>query len=265
MPDRSQGVQQNWPNYSYVTRVTWQATQRDKFRIYIDKQMNGQRYEGLAGGVDHARGLAPALDAPGWTPQVKWTQATTNRLMLEAGLTLYDLNFRREPQPGRRTARSAALRDLERRELGRLSAARWTAGRRTTRRWRRRRTSPARMRSRSGMNYGWGNRTRIWPTPNPANISQLRFTNTLPAQVVVRNTPIDESIEKMNADFGVFAQDAWTMSRLTLNVGGRFDYFNAEVPALSAPAEHLGAGARAAGIQGRPELEGLGDPSGRGL
>ena len=52
----------------------------------------------------------------------------------------------------------------------------------------------------------------------------------------MRNTPIDESIEQMNADLGIFAQDAWTMKRLTLNVGGRFDYFNAEVPALSAPA-----------------------------
>jgi outer membrane receptor protein involved in Fe transport len=49
-------------------------------------------------------------------------------------------------------------------------------------------------------------------------------------QVVVRNTPIDESKEVMNADFGFFAQDAWTIDRLTLNVGGRYDYFNAEVP-----------------------------------
>ena len=52
----------------------------------------------------------------------------------------------------------------------------------------------------------------------------------------MRNTPIDESVEKMNADLGVFAQDAWTIDRLTLNVGGRFDYFNAMVPALTAPA-----------------------------
>ena len=52
----------------------------------------------------------------------------------------------------------------------------------------------------------------------------------------MRNTPIDESIERMNADLGFYAQDAWTMNRLTLNVGARYDYFNAEVPALSAPA-----------------------------
>ena len=48
LPDGSQGFQENWPNYSYVTPFTWQATQRDKIRLYIDKQQNGQRYEGLA-------------------------------------------------------------------------------------------------------------------------------------------------------------------------------------------------------------------------
>ena len=88
----------------------------------------------------------------------------------------------------------------------------------------------------TGMNYGWGRRIRTWPSPNPADILQLRFTNGVPTQVQVRNTPIDESIERMNADLGFYAQDAWTMNRLTLNLGARYDYFNAEVPALSAPA-----------------------------
>src|SRR5919106_2167772 len=32
LPDRTRGFQENWPNYSYVTRVTWQATSRDKIR-----------------------------------------------------------------------------------------------------------------------------------------------------------------------------------------------------------------------------------------
>ena len=99
LPDRSQGTQQNWPNYSYVTRVTWQATPRDKFRVYVDKQMNGQRYEGL--GATTTIEASHQLWTPrGMTPQFKWMQTTTNRLMLEAGITMYDLNFRREPQPG---------------------------------------------------------------------------------------------------------------------------------------------------------------------
>ncbi len=40
----------------------------------------------------------------------------------------------------------------------------------------------------------------------------------------------------MKPDLGVFFQDTWTINRLTLNLGGRYDTFNAMVPAQSAPA-----------------------------
>jgi hypothetical protein len=235
LPDRSQGTLQNWPNWSAVTRVTWQATTRDKIRVYIDKQRNGNKAEGL--GATTAYSASHQLWTPtGWTPQVKWTQATTNRLLLEAGFTMYDLNFRREPQEG------FSVNDLPQVEIttgvtyaGTYSgtmdswtknyqvggAATYVTGTHTFK---------------AGLNHMWGNRTRIWPTPNNGNISSLRFLNGAPSQVVVRNTPIEKSVEQLNTDFGVFAQDAWTLGRLTLNVGARFDYFNAEVPALSAPA-----------------------------
>ena len=235
MPDRSKGEQKGWPNYSYVGRVTWQATDRDKVRFYVDQQMNGQRFEGLAGGLTTLEASHLLWTPRGWTPQVKWTQTTTNKLMLEAGYTLYDLDFRRQPQPG------IGPLDLPRFETSTGVSSGAFAG--TMDSWTKNNTMIASASYvtgshaiKSGVTYGWGKRTRIWPTPNPANIAQLRFTQGVPAQVVVRNTPIEESIERMNADLGVFAQDAWTMNRLTLNVGGRFDYFNAEVPALTAPA-----------------------------
>jgi hypothetical protein len=43
-------------------------------------------------------------------------------------------------------------------------------------------------------------------------------------------------MQKVKADLGTFVQDTWTRNRLTLNLGARFDHFNAEVPALSSPA-----------------------------
>ncbi len=235
LPDRSQGTLQNWPNWSLVTRVTYQVTDRDKIRVYIDKQRNGNKAEGL--GATTVYSASHQLWTPtGWTPQVKWAQTTTNRLMLDAGFTMYDLNFRREPQEG------FDVNDLPKFEIGTSTtfggtyagtmdswtknyqfggAATYVTGTHTLK---------------AGANYMWGNRTRIWPTPNNANVLQLRFTNNQPSQVQVRNTPIEASIERLNADFGVFGQDAWTIDRLTLNLGARFDYFNAEVPALSAPA-----------------------------
>jgi hypothetical protein len=234
LPDRTQGTQENWPNYSYVTRLTWQATSRDKVRVYVDKQMNGQKFEGL--GATTTLEASHRLWTPrGMTPQIKWMQTTTNRLMLEAGITLYDLNFRREPQPG------VGPNDLPRFEIATGVSSGTYAG--TMDSGSKNYTSGASASYvtgshsfKAGVNYGWGRRLRSWPSPNPADILQLRFNNGVPSQVQVRNTPIDESIERMNADLGIFAQDAWTMKRLTLNIGARYDYFNAEVPALSAPA-----------------------------
>ena len=59
--------------------------------------------------------------------------------------------------------------------------------------------------------------------------------NDIPFQVVVYNSPAT-SIQNVNSDFGSYAQDTWTMKRLTLNYGARFEHFNASVPAESSPA-----------------------------
>ena len=164
LPDGSQGVLQQWPNWSAVTRVTWQATERDKIRVYVDKQRNGNKAEGL--GPQTVFSASHQLWTPtGWTPQIKWTQATTNRLMLDAGFTMYDLNFRREPQSG------VDVNELPLFEISNSTtfagtysgtmdswtknyqvgmAATYVTGAHTFK---------------AGFNHLWGNRTRIWPTP----------------------------------------------------------------------------------------------------
>jgi len=43
-------------------------------------------------------------------------------------------------------------------------------------------------------------------------------------------------LEHLNAALGIYAQDRWTITNLTLNYGLRFDYHNANVPAQNAPA-----------------------------
>ncbi len=57
-----------------------------------------------------------------------------------------------------------------------------------------------------------------------------------PSQVTLWATPLHlEEINKANV--GIYAQDQWTMRRLTLNMGLRYDYFNSYVP-----PHHLGPG-----------------------
>jgi hypothetical protein len=64
----------------------------------------------------------------------------------------------------------------------------------------------------------------------------LQLRNGLPSQVTVYATPLDID-EVTKANIGVFGQDQWTIRRMTLNLGVRFDYLNSYVP-----ASHIGPG-----------------------
>src|SRR5205085_11664888 len=60
-----------------------------------------------------------------------------------------------------------------------------------------------------------------------------RYRNGVADSVTVRNAPV-EAKQYLNADLGLFAQDSWTLGRLTVNPGVRFKYLNASAKATSA-------------------------------
>jgi hypothetical protein len=57
----------------------------------------------------------------------------------------------------------------------------------------------------------------------------LQLLDGVPRQITQNATPLRFE-EDMKANLGVFAQDQWTINRLTLNYGVRFDYQNMRVP-----------------------------------
>ena len=56
----------------------------------------------------------------------------------------------------------------------------------------------------------------------------------------------------MSSYLGLYAQDQWTVRRMTLNLGLRFDYLNAQVPAQSYPASPLVAARSYGAIENVP-------------
>jgi len=97
-----------------------------------------------------------------------------------------------------------------------------------------------------GMTNLWGENSRTF-APR-ANINTLIVVNTVipgptgpiqlidfPFQVAVYNTPTT-GIQHVNSDLGLYGQDAWTMNRLTVHYGARFEHFDASIPAESSPA-----------------------------
>ena len=251
--DGSPAFRESMGNYTGVGRVTWQATDNDKIRFYVDRQFNGEFYNGFNTLPNTTPEASTDAFGRGWVTQAKWSETTTNKLLLEAGITYYNQPYEQNYRP------EVGPRDLARLEqsTGRLSVAAgntippytsWTK-------------SYSGMVSanyitgshafKTGMTMQWGTNSRTFSSN--AQINTLVFnagllgapasaTNPIPClalpcpiAVAVSNGP-STGEQKVKRDIGFYVQDTWTMNRLTLNLGARYDHFNAEVPAQAAPA-----------------------------
>ena len=233
--DGSQAFRNSMGNYSAVGRLTWAASSRDKVRFYLEKQFNGEFYNGFNTLPTTTPEASTDAFGDGWVPQLKWTRAQSNRLLFDAGISYYHQPYE---QNYRETVGPRDLAHLETttnflsvaagntippyksmtRNYSTAASASYVTGTHAIK---------------TGMTMGWGTNSRAFTSH--AEINSLVFAQGAPIAVAVANTPADAR-QKVNADFGLYIQDAWTRKRLTLNYGGRFDHFNAEVPAQSAAA-----------------------------
>ena len=63
---------------------------------------------------------------------------------------------------------------------------------------------------------------------NGTNNVEYMFNNRVPVSLTQWATPYGSKAQ--NKDFGFYVQDQWTIQRLTLNYGVRYEYFNGYVP-----------------------------------
>jgi hypothetical protein len=229
-------------NYSGVGRLTLAASSKDKIRLYVEKQFNGEFFNGFNTYAVTTPEASTDAWGRGWIPQVRWTRAHSNKLLFEAGLAYYTQPYEQncsEIAPanalphlngstGLLTGRCGYLipeYSSTTQNYSSMASGSYVTGSHAIK---------------VGMTNGWGKNSRTFaPKANINTLITLNGVvpgvNDFPVQVAVYNTPTT-GIQKVNSDFGSYAQDTWTMRRLTLNYGGRFDHFNAEVPAESAPA-----------------------------
>jgi len=222
-------------------RVTWQASARNKLNFFTDFQ-NVCRcvYEG-----NEAPEASFGLHfKPQSLTQITWRSPLTNRVLLEAGLSVLVSKWRTPIPDG--TDPDTEISILELRTNFRYNAP--------FRHWYR--VDDHRYVQRFAASYVTGSHAfkagmqideGIWNTgtgierkvgfggePILGNIS-FRFLDGRPNGITQYATP-NLQRNTMKADLGVFAQDQWTIRRLTLNYGVRFDYFNGYVPEQQAPA-----------------------------
>jgi hypothetical protein len=177
---------------------------------------------------------------PNYIAQATWKSTVTSRLYLDAGAQaqVTDWNPRRQidppvdsvtiPATEQRTGmrfRSASPTPSDHtygnhivRTYGARASASYVTG-----------THNVKM----GANLVWGLRSHNREINGAMAVTLL---DGVPRSLTLLAMPLSFE-EHLNADLGLFVQDQWTVERLTLNAGVRYDYFNASVP-----AQQLGAG-----------------------
>jgi Carboxypeptidase regulatory-like domain len=217
-------------------RLTWQVTPRNKIGAFYQNNMACQCHYGVG-----ASGTGTSLTSPEaarflhlYTPvyQVTWASPFTNRILFEAGFGYkpessdWDL----EPELG-----AMPLPHIRDDGIGRLFRA--PSGGNVYYR------SPV-WTSRGSMSYVTGSHalktgyTYMYginenTTAHVGNVAYTTF-NGRPTSVTYYGDPVTVD-NRLMPNLGIYAQDQWTMNRLTASAGLRFDYLRAGYPDQTTP------------------------------
>ena len=211
-------------------RVTWQLTPRNKFGILAAEQ-TGCTCVGVVSAI-----IAPEADIRELFPiqrrqLLDWTSPVTSRLLLEAGgANHFGRSVRlpstqsspamitvNEQSTGLRYRSADNFRNGPNHAIHLRFAASYITGSHAYK---------------AGVTHSHGYEAR--DTNDGGQPLTYRFNLGVPNQLTQRALPL---IGQINVDhnLGIYAQDKWTIARLTTNIGARYDYF-----ATSFPEQHAG-------------------------
>jgi len=239
--DGSPAYRNSMGNYSGIGRITWAASSKDKVRVYIEKQFNGEFYNGFNTLPTSTPEASSDAYGRGWIPQARWTRAQSSKILIEAGLAYYGQSYEQLCKEGLPATALPSLNGSTGLLTGKCGYTIPPYG--STTKDYNAMGSVSYVTGSHAMKFGitdlWGENSRTFqPAANIDTLIKINVAglgNEIPFQVVVYNSPAT-SIQNVNSDIGAFAQDTWTMNRLTLNYGFRYEHFNASIPAESSPA-----------------------------
>jgi hypothetical protein len=233
VPDTSQQAFERITQQSGNVRVTWQATQKNKFAVFYDQQ--GRCWCNWFGfGVPNSPEAANRLEWPvNRLTSGSWTSPVTSRLLLEARYSdraetydyapiqfsdapNYDLIQVTEQSTGiiyrSMGAGNLVFQVTDARVRQAVANVSYVTGAHSFK---------------AGFSDVWIDRhTNV--RDNNFHVA-YRFNNGIPNQLTMRALPW-EHVERQKAELGIYAQDRWTIDRLTLNMGVRFDWYSTYYP-----------------------------------
>ncbi len=217
--------------YSGLLRLTNQLTPRNKWRIGFERNNTGYPYFNPSSTVP-PESTSHAPVPLGHNSQVRWTSSLTNRWLVELGMSELYTRWRHEPQPG--MFELIPTLELSTGQWGGSTNIRGTQG---DLRWATKASTSYVTGShnfKTGVDVTWGSIRQ--DTVFYKDTRGLYSLNGNPLLVHVTAAPLGNYEAQIQRDVGIFAQDQWTLNRLTFNLGARYDWFRGGVPPQMAPA-----------------------------
>lgn len=236
---------------SNAGRISWQATSRDKFSVYHDNQRKYRNHWGIAATIPpDAAGVQ--VTPTSFAHVTKWTRTHTNNLLLEGGFGMYNQEYTELYQPSvvghdrkvwdEEAIRNSRVYNVVDSSNGRqanawpnpadhfsvlrtfMGAASYVVGSHSLR---------------GGLT--WTNGDWRLLTMWTGDMQPITYNAGNPVSAQLR-LPSDRS-NGVDRDLGIYLQDRWTLGRVTLNLGLRYDQFIGETrESIVLPSRH-GAGA----------------------
>jgi len=232
-PDGSRPLDNN--TISDLTgRLTYQVNPKTKLTGFYesdDKWRGGRRDRSADFQFIESRAAILQQTPNSYVAGVKGTSTLTNKVLLEGGLSLVHITSHRGPQdevaptdiPIIDFIKSTLTRSwtndlLNRSYMARLNGSvSYVTGAHNLK---------------AGVQYGQGEYV-VAQTVNQG--MHLRFRNGVSDSVDFWNSPTDAH-QNIDLELGLYAQDSWTMKRLTINPGVRMDKYIVSIPVQTAPA-----------------------------
>jgi hypothetical protein len=238
-PSAERGIDPQKIN-SFQARIVWQLSDKTKLSAYNDRLLKDR-------GSDMLASVDPATASGVWkspiytTGSVKVSSTVSSHLLVEGGMSLNLERYTIMAQEGIAQPRGTAGWYGGMLKWDQALGTRWNfpyGGQEYGR-------FPDRYAFAGSASYvtgthnvkvglqdTWGNYRRT-DTSN-ADLWAI-FLNGVATNAVILNSSVEHR-DQVHADLGIYAQDSWTMKKLTVNYGARYEHFAHGIPEETSPA-----------------------------
>lgn len=221
---------------NHAGRITTQVGTKHRFNVYADLQKSCRCTTGPFTGSNAIESERGWDWFPSGVVQGTWTAPLTSRLLLEAGISWQTANWVNFAEDGVSQYDRSILETATNYRYGATTVL--TAPKART----------GRSAERFTLSYVTGtHNVKVGVTDEQAFNDESRsrnnvvdglnydFLNGKPIRLQYYAQPFLQQ-ERQNMELGIFAQDAWKMGRMTLNLGIRYDRISMGYPAAKLPA-----------------------------